>query len=110
MPIGPIRSPHPNRLGSISSILAVQASRSTSRIAGTHISRCASAGCAPLEGIDDGLIGSRVTVTIDAESLEANVPFVVGLVKGIDMLDVARYPAIHFGSTPFSRTGTTTGS
>ncbi|MHA6844405.1 YceI family protein [Ralstonia syzygii] len=49
-------------------------------------------------------------MTIDAESLEANVPFVVGLVKGIDMLDVARYPAIHFGSTPFSRTGTTTGS
>ncbi len=64
---------------------------------------------ARLEGIDNGLVGGRVTVTIDAASLEANVPFVAGLVKDAGMLDVARYPAIRFASTQFSRTGTTTG-
>ncbi|QBR02779.1 YceI family protein [Paraburkholderia pallida] len=50
----------------------------------------------------------RVTVTIDATSLEASEPFVAGTVEGGDMLDVAHYPAIRFVSTRCERTGTAT--
>ncbi|MCG5078929.1 YceI family protein [Paraburkholderia tagetis] len=64
--------------------------------------------CAELEGFR-GSVAGRVTVTIDAASLEANVPFVAGIVKGGDMLDVAQYPAILFVSKRFSRTSTVTG-
>ena len=56
-----------------------------------------------------GSVAGRVMVTIDATSLEANVPFVTGIVEGNDMLDVAHYPAIRFVSTRFVRTGTDTG-
>ena len=56
-----------------------------------------------------GPVWGRVKVAIDATSLEANVPFVAGIVEGNDMLDVAHYPAIRFVSTRFIRTGTVTG-
>ncbi|WP_281175170.1 YceI family protein [Paraburkholderia nodosa] len=52
-----------------------------------------------------GFIAGRVTVTIDATSLEANAPFVRGIVEGGDMLDVAHYPAIRFVSTRLVQTG-----
>lgn len=64
---------------------------------------------ARLEGIEDGLAAARVSVTIDAASLEANVPFVAGIVEGGDMLDAARYPVIRFVSTRFVRTGASSG-
>ena len=63
---------------------------------------------AELEGFQ-GSVAGRVMVTIDATSLEANVPFVAGIVEGNDMLDAAHYPAIRFVSTRFVRTGTVTG-
>ncbi|HEX7932676.1 MAG TPA: YceI family protein [Paraburkholderia sp.] len=63
---------------------------------------------AQLDGFQGFAVG-RVIVTIDATSLEANAPFVTGIVEGGDMLDVAHYPAIHFISTRFARTGTFTG-
>jgi polyisoprenoid-binding protein YceI len=56
-----------------------------------------------------GSVAGRVMVTIDATSLEANIPFVTGIVEGNDMLDVAHFPAIRFVSTRFVRTGTVTG-
>ncbi len=53
---------------------------------------------AELDGLE-GLASGRVTVTIDATSLEANAPFVAGIAEGGGMLDVAHYPAIRFVST-----------
>ena len=63
---------------------------------------------AQLDGFH-GSVAGRVMVTIDATSLEANVPFVAGIVEGNDMLDVAHYPDIRFVSRRFVRTGTITG-
>lgn len=64
---------------------------------------------AQLAGGEDGLAAARVSVTIDAASLEANMPFVAGIVEGDDMLDAARYPSIRFVSTRFERTGASRG-
>ncbi|PYE18233.1 polyisoprenoid-binding protein YceI [Paraburkholderia silvatlantica] len=59
---------------------------------------------AELDGLE-GLASGRVTVTIDAASLEANAPFVAGIAEGGGMLDVAHYPAIRFVSTRLVRLG-----
>ncbi len=64
---------------------------------------------AQLAGAEDGLAAARVSVTIDAASLEANMPFVAGIVEGDEMLDAARYPSIRFVSTRFVRTGASSG-
>jgi polyisoprenoid-binding protein YceI len=42
-------------------------------------------------------------------SIDTNVPLLDKMVKGDEMLDVARYPDIRFVSTSFERTGETTG-
>ncbi|WP_321964497.1 YceI family protein [Paraburkholderia sp. J7] len=59
---------------------------------------------AELDGFE-GVASGRVMVTIDATSLEANAPFVTGIVEGGGMLDVMHYPAIRFVSTRLVRTG-----
>jgi len=51
-----------------------------------------------------GMEQSTVTVDIDATSLDTNVPILDKMVKGPDMLDVERFPTIHFASTAFKRT------
>lgn len=62
-----------------------------------------------LTGIEDGLATARVSVKIDAASVEANVPYVARIIEGDDMLDAARYPDISFVSTRFVRTGASSG-
>jgi polyisoprenoid-binding protein YceI len=62
-----------------------------------------------LTGVDDGFASARVDVKLDASSVEANMPFVAGIVEGDDMLDAARYPDISFVSTHFVRTGVSSG-
>jgi polyisoprenoid-binding protein YceI len=52
-----------------------------------------------------GLDTSQVEVTIDAASIDTNVPLLDKMVKGSDMLDVERNPQIRFVSTHFERTG-----
>ncbi|CAG2152264.1 Protein YceI [Cupriavidus yeoncheonensis] len=47
----------------------------------------------------------RVTVTIDAASVEAHPRFLSAIIRGGGMLDVARYPEIRFVSTHLVRTG-----
>jgi len=64
---------------------------------------------AQLAGAENGLAAARVSVTIDAASLEANAPFLAGIVEGDEMLDAARYPSIRFVSTRFVRTGASSG-
>ena len=64
---------------------------------------------AQLAGAENGLAAARVSVTIDAASLEANMPFVAGIVEGDEMLDAAHYPSIRFVSTRFVRTGASSG-
>ncbi|MEM5313247.1 YceI family protein [Paraburkholderia sp. JHI869] len=59
---------------------------------------------AELDGFQ-GVASGRVMVTIDATSLEANAPFVTGIVEGGGMLDVEHYPAIRFVSTRLVRIG-----
>jgi polyisoprenoid-binding protein YceI len=51
-----------------------------------------------------GMEHSTVTADIDATSLDTNVPILDKMVKGNDMLDVERFPTIHFASTGFKRT------
>lgn len=58
-----------------------------------------------LDWREGGLEASSVEATIDAASIDTNVPELDRLVKGTDMLDVARYPQIRFVSTGFERTG-----
>jgi polyisoprenoid-binding protein YceI len=53
----------------------------------------------------DGMSGSSVRATIDASSVNTNVPLLDRMLKGADMFDVARYPDIVFASTSFQRTG-----
>jgi polyisoprenoid-binding protein YceI len=53
----------------------------------------------------DGMASGAVKVSIDAASVNTNVPLLDRMVKGPDMLDAARYPAIEFTSTSFTRTG-----
>jgi polyisoprenoid-binding protein YceI len=57
-----------------------------------------------------GLDASTVTASIDAASVDTNVPLLDKLVKGPDMFGVERYPQIRFVSTHFQRTGETTGT
>jgi polyisoprenoid-binding protein YceI len=52
-----------------------------------------------------GLENAAVVASIDASSLDTNVPALDQMVKGSQMLDVARYPQIGFVSTRFERTG-----
>jgi len=52
-------------------------------------------------GMDD----STVRATIDASSVNTNVPLLDRMLKGPDMFDVARYPQIEFASARFQRTG-----
>lgn len=57
-----------------------------------------------------GLDHAAVDATIDASSLDTNVPQLDQMVKGTQMLDVARYPQIRFVSTHFERTGEARGT
>jgi len=52
-----------------------------------------------------GIEQSSVAVTIDANSLNTNVPLLDKMVKGSQMLDVDENPAIHFQSTQFRDEG-----
>lgn len=65
---------------------------------------------AQLDWRADGLAGSSVAATIDAASVDTNVPVLDRMVKGTDMFDVARYPQIRFVSTHFERTGDARGT
>src|ERR1700761_5599515 len=60
---------------------------------------------AQLDWNPGGLDKSQVDVTIDADSVDTNVPILDKLVKSDSMFDVARYPQMHFVSTRFERTG-----
>ncbi|RKT20383.1 polyisoprenoid-binding protein YceI [Paraburkholderia sp. RAU2J] len=63
-----------------------------------------------LDWNEGGLERSTASVTIDAASIDTNVPLLDKMVKGPDMLDVARNPAIRFASTHFQRTGESRGT
>ncbi|MGA7813206.1 YceI family protein [Caballeronia sp.] len=52
-----------------------------------------------------GIEQSVVNVTIDATSLDTNVPILDKMVKGPDMLDVDHNPTIRFESTQFRPIG-----
>ena len=65
---------------------------------------------AKLDWNEDGLDRSSVATTIDAASVDTNVPLLDKLVKGADMFDVTRYPQIRFVSTRFERTGAAHGT
>jgi polyisoprenoid-binding protein YceI len=69
---------------------------------------------AQLDWREGGLENATVDATIDAASLDTNVPLLDQMVKGNQMLDVARYPQIRFVSTRFERkdkaSGTLTGN
>ncbi|KWR87718.1 YceI family protein [Cupriavidus sp. IDO] len=60
---------------------------------------------ARLEGAQAGLDAARVTVTIDAGSIEARPGFLSRIMRGAGVLDVANYPEIRFVSTRFVLTG-----
>lgn len=63
-----------------------------------------------LDWNEGGLDRSTASVTIDAASIDTNVPLLDKMVKGADMLDVARNPEIRFVSTRFERTGESRGT
>lgn len=65
---------------------------------------------AKLDWSEGGLDRSSVAATIDAASVDTNVPLLDKLVQGTDMFDVARYPQIRFISTCFERTGEARGT
>jgi polyisoprenoid-binding protein YceI len=65
---------------------------------------------AQLDWRTGGLDNATVEATIDASSLDTNVPQLDQMVKGTQMLDVARYPQIRFVSTHFERTGEARGT
>lgn len=52
-----------------------------------------------------GMEGSAAHATIDASSVNTNVPLLDRMLKGPDMFDAVRYPDIVFVSTGFERTG-----
>lgn len=52
-----------------------------------------------------GMEASTVDVSIDASSVDTNVPLLDKLVKGPDMFDAANHPAIRFVSSGVVRTG-----
>ncbi|MFP3564419.1 YceI family protein [Paraburkholderia sp. SIMBA_030] len=65
---------------------------------------------AKLDWDGGGLDRSSVAATIDAASVDTDVPLLDKLVKGADMFDVVRYPQIRFVSTRFERTGDARGT
>ena len=65
---------------------------------------------AEIDWDEGGFDRSSVAATIDAASVDTNVPLLDKLVKGADMFDVARYPQIRFVSTHFERTGDARGT
>ncbi|MFM0592265.1 MULTISPECIES: YceI family protein [Paraburkholderia] len=66
-----------------------------------------------LDWNEGGLDKSTTSITIDAASIDTNVPLLDKMVKSASLLDVERYPEIRFVSTRFERTdesrGTLTG-
>ncbi len=64
---------------------------------------------AQLEQTHGDLDSGRVTVTIDAASLETRPRFLSPIIRGGGMLDVARYPEIRFVSTGMVRTEKSSG-
>ncbi|WP_144139019.1 YceI family protein [Paraburkholderia sp. BCC1884] len=63
-----------------------------------------------LDWKEGGLDQSTASVTIDAASIDTNVPLLDKMVKSDNMLDVATYPEIRFVSTRFDRTGESRGT
>ncbi|MFM0044498.1 YceI family protein [Paraburkholderia sediminicola] len=63
-----------------------------------------------LDWNEGGLDKSSATVTIDAASIDTNVPLLDKMVKSASMLDVSRYPQVRFASTRFERTGESRGT
>ena len=59
---------------------------------------------------EGGLEQSSVSVSIDAASIDTNVPLLDKMVKSASLLDVERYPEIRFVSTKFERTGESRGT
>ncbi|WP_250500097.1 YceI family protein [Caballeronia sp. GAWG1-5s-s] len=65
---------------------------------------------ARLDWNSGGIAASRVQASIDASSVDTNVPLLDRMLKGPDMFDAARYPSITFQSTAFERSGDDTGT
>ncbi|CAE6699964.1 Protein YceI [Paraburkholderia nemoris] len=63
-----------------------------------------------LDWNEGGMDKSSVAITIDAASIDTNVPLLDKMVKSDSMLDVARYPELRFTSTHFGRTGESRGT
>src|ERR1044072_949580 len=63
-----------------------------------------------LDWNEGGLEKSTAAITIDAASIDTNVPLLDKMVKSASMLDVTRYPEIRFVSTRFERTGESRGT
>ncbi|WP_233837397.1 YceI family protein [Paraburkholderia sp. ZP32-5] len=63
-----------------------------------------------LDWNDGGLERSTASVTIDAASIDTNVPLLDKMVKSDSMLGVSQYPEIRFASTRFERTGESRGT
>jgi polyisoprenoid-binding protein YceI len=63
-----------------------------------------------LDWSQGGLERSTAAITIDAASIDTNVPLLDKMVKSDSMLDVSRYPEIRFASTHFERTGESRGT
>jgi polyisoprenoid-binding protein YceI len=76
-------------------------SRFTMRFDRTH---------ATLDWKGHALEAASVDATIDAASVDTNVPALDRMIRSDRMLDTARYPAIRFVSTGFERTGPASGT
>jgi polyisoprenoid-binding protein YceI len=63
-----------------------------------------------LDWNEGGLDKSSTTITIDAASIDTNVPLLDKMVKSASMLDVSQYPELRFASTRFERTGESRGT
>ena len=63
-----------------------------------------------LDWNEGGLDRSTASITIDAASIDTNVPLLDKMVKSASMLDVTRSPEIRFASTRFERTGESRGT
>lgn len=63
-----------------------------------------------LDWNEGGLDRSSATITIDAASIDTNVPLLDKMVKSESMLDVSRYPDLRFVTTHFERTGESRGT
>jgi polyisoprenoid-binding protein YceI len=64
---------------------------------------------AQLDWNPGGMDKSSVAVTIDAGSVDTNVPLLDKMVKSASMFDVEQNPQIRFVSTGFERTGESSG-